>query len=74
MSANRVYLRRGGPGGKPGSGGTGTVLIDGRKFATGRIDRIIPSLFGVETADVDRDLYTPVTLDYKKGKVTIDLK
>jgi arylsulfatase A-like enzyme len=70
-------------GGKPGSGGTGAIFINGKKVATGRIDRTIPFLFGVETADVGLDLYTPVTPDYKKGnnkftgkinKVTIALK
>jgi hypothetical protein len=70
-------------GGKPGSGGTGTIFIDGKKVATGRIQLTIPFLFGVETADVGVDLYTPVTSDYAKGqnkftgkinKVTIDLK
>ncbi len=70
-------------GGKPGSGGTGTISINGKKVATGRIERTIPFLFGVETADVGMDLYTPVTSDYTKGdnkftgkieKVTIDLK
>jgi hypothetical protein len=70
-------------GGKPGSGGTGTIFINGKEVATGRIARTIPITFGVETADVGVDLYTPVTQDYKKGdnkfigkvnKVTIDLK
>jgi arylsulfatase len=70
-------------GGKPGAGGTGTIIINGKKVATGRIERTIPIMFGVETADVGIDLYTPVTTDYKKGdnkftgkinKVTIDLK
>jgi hypothetical protein len=70
-------------GGKPGSGGTGTLLINGKKVATGRIERTIPFIFGVQTADVGLDLYTPVTPDYKKGdnkftgtinKVTIELK
>jgi arylsulfatase len=70
-------------GGNPGVGGTGTILIDGKKVATGRIERTIPFIFGAETADVGMDLYTPVTADYKKGdnkftgkidKVTIALK
>jgi hypothetical protein len=70
-------------GGKPGAGGTGTIFIDGKKAASGRIERTIPFLFGTETADVGMDLYTPVTSDYAKGdnkftgkinKVTIDLK
>jgi arylsulfatase len=70
-------------GGNPGSGGTGTISVNGKNVATRRIERTIPFLFGVETADVGRDLYTPVTPDYAKGKnkftgkinkVTIDLK
>jgi len=70
-------------GGKPGSGGTGSIFINGKKVATGRIERTIPFFFGTETADVGEDLYTPVTSDYAKGnnkftgtieKVTIDLK
>jgi arylsulfatase len=70
-------------GGKPGAGGTGTIFISGKKVASGRIERTIPYLFGVETADVGMDLYTPVTKDYKKGdnkftgkinKVTVELK
>jgi arylsulfatase A-like enzyme len=70
-------------GGKPGSGGTGTIFVNGKKVGTGRIERTIPFIFGAETADVGVDLYTPVTLDYAKGKnkftgkidrVTIDLK
>jgi arylsulfatase A-like enzyme len=70
-------------GGKPGSGGTGAIFINGKKIATGRIERTIPFLFGTETADVGVDLYTPVTSDYAKGKnrftgkidkVTIQLK
>jgi arylsulfatase len=70
-------------GGRPGAGGTGTIFINGKKVAAGRIERTIPFLFGVETADVGMDLYTPVTSDYPKGKnqftgkidkVTIDLK
>jgi arylsulfatase A-like enzyme len=70
-------------GGKPGVGGTGTISINGKKAASGRIERTIPFIFGAETADVGMDLYTPVTSDYKKGdnkftgkinKVTIDLR
>jgi hypothetical protein len=70
-------------GGKPGSGGTGTISVNGKKVASGRIESTIPYLFGVETADVGMDLYSPVTSDYAKGKnkftgeinkVTITLK
>jgi len=70
-------------GGKPGSGGTGTLFVNGEELASGRIESTIPYLFGTETADVGMDLYTPVTSDYAKGnnrftgkihKVTVDLK
>ena len=54
-------------GGKPGSGGPGTIFIIGKKVASGRIEHSIPFLFGAETADVGMDLYTPVTANYKKG-------
>ena len=54
-------------GGKPGSGGTGTLSVNGSQVATGRIERTIPFIFGTETADVGMDLYTPVTPDYAKA-------
>ena len=52
-------------------GGTGTMLIDRKRVATGRIERAIPFIFGAETADVGMDLYTPVTSDYEKGRQQI---
>ncbi len=55
-------------GGNPGSGGTGSISINGKQVATGRIEHTLPFLFGMETADVGMDLYTPVTSDYPKGK------
>jgi hypothetical protein len=55
-------------GGKPGSGGAATISGNGEKVTIGRIEHTIPYLFGVETADVGMDLYTPVTSDYAKGK------
>jgi hypothetical protein len=70
-------------GGKPGSGGVGSIFINGKKVATERIERTIPFIFGAETAAVVEDLYTPVTSDYAKGNnkftgtidmLTIDLK
>ncbi len=54
-------------GGKPGAGGTGTLSVNEETVATGRIERTIPFVFGVETADVGANLYTPVTDDYAKG-------
>ena len=71
-------------GGKLGSGGSGTISVNGQKVASGRIESTIPYLFGAETADVGMNLYSNVTSDYAKGsknkftgkihKVTIDLK
>jgi hypothetical protein len=69
--------------GTPGSGGTATLSADQTSLATGRIERTIPFVFGVETADVGTDLYSPVTPDYTQGdntftgtinKIRIDLK
>jgi len=54
-------------GGGPGKGGTGTILINGKKVASGRIERTIPFIYGTETADVGMDLYTAVSTDYVKG-------
>ena len=70
-------------GGKPGAGGTGTLSINGKKVASGRLERTIPFIYGTETADVGMDLYTAVTDDYAKGenqftgtikKVIVDVK
>ncbi|MHB1561761.1 MAG: arylsulfatase, partial [Isosphaeraceae bacterium] len=70
-------------GGAPGSGGTGTIRVDGRKVAEGRIARTQPVIFSAdEGADVGVDVGTPVTDDYRErdnrftgtiGKVTIEL-
>jgi hypothetical protein len=58
------------------------LSVSGKTVGSGRIEHTIPFIFSVETADVGRDLYTPVTRDYKKGdnsftgtinRVTIDL-
>jgi arylsulfatase len=52
-------------GGRPGSGGTGTILVDGKKVAEGRIERTQGFAFSAdEGADVGRDAGTPVTDDY----------
>ncbi len=71
-------------GGKPGSGGTGTILVNGKRVAEGRIDHTQPFIFSAdEGADVGQDGGTPVTDDYKERensftgkihKVTIELK
>ena len=54
-------------GGKPGSGGAATLSINGKKVASGRLERTIPFIYGTETADLGTDLYTAVTDDYAKG-------
>jgi hypothetical protein len=70
-------------GGKPGAGGTGTLSINGKQVGAGKLARTIPLIYGVETADVGIDLYSPVTTAYAKGdneftwkikKVTIAVK
>jgi arylsulfatase len=71
-------------GGNPGSGGTGTIFVDGKKVAEGRIEKTTPFVFSAdETADVGVDDATPVTEDYKQhgneftgkiDKVTVELK
>ena len=71
-------------GGKLGAGGIGTIDVNGRKVAEGRIDRTQPFIFSAdEGADVGVDAGTPVTDDYqdrdskftgKIHKVTIELK
>ncbi len=55
-------------GGGLGKGGKGTLLVDGKKVAEGRIERTQPNVFsGDEGADVGRDGETPVSDDYKQG-------
>jgi arylsulfatase len=71
-----------GPG--RGKGGTGTLAIDGKQVAQGKIDRTIPTRISLdETFDVGMDTGTPVVEDYVNkmpfkftghlGKVVIDL-
>ena len=67
----------------PGSGGTGTIFVNGEKVAEGQIGNTTPFLFSAdETADVGTDGATPVTEDYAEGdnaftgtieKVTVEL-
>jgi arylsulfatase len=53
-------------GGGLGKGGLGTIYVDDRKVAEGRIERTQPLIFSAdETADVGVDDATPVTEDYK---------
>jgi arylsulfatase len=70
-------------GGGIGKGGIGTIFVDGKNVATGRIERTQAGIFsGDEGADVGADEGTPVTEAYKvpfkfTGKinaVTIELK
>jgi arylsulfatase len=71
-------------GGGIGKGGTATILVNGQKVASGRIERTQGMIFsGDETAGVGQDDATPVTTDYKHGdnaftgkilKVTLDVK
>jgi len=52
-------------GGGIGKGGTGTISVDGKQVAQGRIDRTVPIRFSMdETFDVGEDTGTPVSLDY----------
>ena len=72
-------------GGGLGKGGIGTILVNGKKVAEGRIERTQPMFFSAdEGADVGEDGETPVVENYgipapykftgNIGKVTIDLK
>ena len=70
-------------GGGVGKGGTGTLFVNGKKVAGGRIDRTQCCVFSAdEGADVGADEGTPVTEAYKVpfkftgkvAKVTVELK
>jgi len=72
-------------GGGLAKGGLGTIFVNDRKVAEGRIERTQPMVFsGDEGADVGEDGETPVTEDYgiaapykftgRIHKVTIDIK
>jgi arylsulfatase len=72
-------------GGGIGKGGTGTLSVDGKKVAEGKIERTVTFRFsGEETFDVGEDTGTPVVEDYadkmpfqftgKLIKVVIELK
>jgi hypothetical protein len=72
-------------GGGIGKGGMGTLLIDGKRVAQGRIEQTVRARFSLdETFDVGADTGTPVIEDYankmpfkfagKLEKLTIDLK
>ncbi|MGD9885433.1 MAG: arylsulfatase, partial [Hyphomicrobiaceae bacterium] len=52
-------------GGGVGKGGTGTLSVDGKQVARGRIDATMPYRFSAdETFDVGEDTGTPVREDY----------
>ena len=52
-------------GGGLGKGGLGTILVNGKKVAEGRIERTQPLIFSAdEGADVGEDGETPVVEDY----------
>jgi arylsulfatase len=54
-------------GGGIGKGGTATLLVNGNKVASGRIERTQGMMFSAdETAGVGMDDATPVTTDYKE--------
>lgn len=71
-------------GGGIGKGGQATILVNGEKVASGRIERTQPMIFSAdETAAVGKDDATPVTADYKERdnaftgdifKVVVDVK
>jgi len=72
-------------GGGLGKGGTGTLSVNGRKVAEGRIDRTQPMIFSAdETTDVGVDEATPVVSGIGEGpetrftgkieKVTVEVK
>ncbi len=72
-------------GGGLGKGGTGTIFVNDKKVAQGRIEKTQPMIFSAdEGADVGEDGETPVVEDYgipapytftgHIAKVTIDLK
>lgn len=71
-------------GGGIGKGGTATMLVNGEKVASGRIEHTQPMMFSAdETAGVGQDDATPVSTDYKERdnaftgkilKVTVDVK
>ena len=71
-------------GGGLGKGGVGTILVNGKKVAEGRIDRTQFGIFSAdEGADAGEDGETPVVEDYgipapyrftgRIAKVTVDV-
>jgi arylsulfatase len=55
-------------GGRPGAGGTGTLYVNGKQVAQGKLDKTVGYTFSLdEGMDVGMDLATPVTEDYAMG-------
>ena len=55
-------------GGGLGKGGLGTIYVNDKKVAEGRIEKTEPMIFSAdETADVGVDDAMPVTEDYQMG-------
>jgi arylsulfatase A-like enzyme len=53
-------------GGGLGKGGSGTLSVDGKKVAEGRIEKTVPNRFSLdETLDVGEDTGTALSNDYK---------
>jgi hypothetical protein len=53
-------------GGGTGKGGKGTLSVDGKPVAQGRINKTVPNRFSLdETLDVGEDTGTPLTTDYR---------
>lgn len=58
-------------GGGMGKGGTGTLFVDGKQAAQGRIEHTQPAIFSAdETADVGIDLGTPVVEAIGTGRAS----
>jgi arylsulfatase len=55
-------------GGKPGSGGTSRLSIDGTQVGVGHVPRTMPFMYSAdEGVDVGTDNETAVSTDYKEG-------
>ena len=58
-------------GGKPGSGGTATLYINGTSVGSAKIEKTEFAIFSAdETASVGVDLETPVSEDYNLASST----
>ena len=56
-------------GNAPGGGGTGTIYVNEKQVAEGKIGKTVPFIFSAdETLDVGGDLALPVTDDYPEGE------